>query len=125
MSPRPATQADTDLAKTWLTLQGWQPVANWQVSDECYVVPGLAACWFFTTNSGLCWLEYLVANPLADKAERRQALTDLVEYVGNLAKSRGFRAMCTQTNHPGAMRVYDETGFIRADTGITHFIKGL
>lgn len=123
--PRVATEQETALARTWLMLQGWPPQPDWAFSDLCYVVPGIAAVWLFTSNSKLFWVENLVGNPLADKDERRAALPALLSYVSEEAGKLGGKAVMTSTSHPGAARAYVTAGYGVTGTGCTQYIKTL
>jgi len=121
----PAKPSEVALAKTWMQLQGWPVMPDWGFPDLCYVVPDLAACWLFTTNSGIYWIEYLTANPLAPKEARRRALVDLIQWVSARAKDMGARAVFVSTPHPGAVRAYKEAGFTLSEGNASHLILKL
>lgn len=122
---RSAMPQEVKAARDWLVIQGWARMPDWAFSDLCYVVPGIAAVWLFTSNSGLYWVENLVANPLIDKETRKTALTALVSYVSDEARKLGAQAVMTSTPHPGAARAYLAAGYSAMDTGCTQYVKPL
>lgn len=118
-----ASQRDTETAKTWLQIQGWPVMPDWAYPDLCYAVPGKAAVWLFTSNSGMCWVEYLVGNPLISKEEKHEAISHLLSYVAEEAKKLGAKQLITSTPHPGAARAYLEAGYVAGDTNCTQYLK--
>ena len=123
--PRPLTPEDLSAAKVWFTLQGWPEMQDWMLSTTGYCIPGLAAVWLYTMNSGIAWMEHLVANPLADRDERRKALKELALFVEEEAKRLGYKALLTMTNNPGASRVYEQVGYATGDKNMVQYVRRL
>lgn len=123
--PRLASASETALARTWLILQGWPEQPDWVFSDLCYVVPGVAAVWLFTSNSKLFWIENLVGNPLIDKEVMRAALPGLLSYVSDEARKLGGKAVMTSTSNRGAARAYLADGYKPIDQNCVQYLKTL
>lgn len=121
--PRPATQSDTDLMRTWMRLHGWPELPDWYLSPQALIVPGLAGVWLYTTNSGVSWLEHLVANPLADKTERREAIKAVINQGIEDLRTQGYKVILTMSNHPGALRAFQEAGFTKGDENMVQYLK--
>src|SRR5262249_7948099 len=62
-----------------------------------FVVPDLAMGFLYQTDSKLCLIEALVANPAAPKEQRSRALDRVLESLIDEARRLGFRVLQGQT----------------------------
>lgn len=86
----------------------------------------LCAGFIYETNSAVCWMELIVANPdMKDKGKRKEALCYLIENLAHLAKEWEYKWIFTSVSHPSLMERYKDCGFQVGSTGATEMIKQL
>lgn len=64
-----------------------------------FIVPGIAAGFFMSTDTTCCILEPFVTNPDASKADRNEALAVIMKNLLTLAKTLGFTHVFGFTNN--------------------------
>ena len=82
------------------------------------------ACGFlYKTNSALCWIEYIVANPNTTSEERDLGIKTVIEVLSNIAKELGYEAIFSSIKNENLINKYKELGFIEGSKGTTEMIK--
>lgn len=83
----------------------------------------ICAGFLYETNSALCWVEFIVANPKSNKEERGVALKLLLKELSNEAKELGFGAIFASIKHPSLLNKYIEEGYEIGTTNTNELIK--
>jgi len=84
------------------------------------------AGFIYETNSKVCLMEFIVANPkIRDGELRGEALTLLIDTLSYLAKDWGYQWVFTSIKHPSLMQRYKECGFQIGSTNTNEMIKVL
>lgn len=78
----------------------------------------------FKTNE-LCLMEWIVADPKADKEVRDKSLDLLIDTINIKAKNEGYQFLCSWASHPKLLNRYETHGFIKGDINMTSMIKRL
>lgn len=78
-----------------------------------------------TKGNGACWMEWVVADPKADKNIRDKSLDLLFDTINKHAKNEGYQFVFTCVMHPKLMERYEKHGFIKGDSNMTNMIKRL
>ena len=82
------------------------------------------ACGFlYKTNSALCWVEYIVANPNIKSEERNLGIKTVIEQLSIKAKELGYEAIFSSIKNENLINKYKELGFIEGSKGTTEMIK--
>jgi len=133
MQTRLYTKADYE------TLKGfWSQYKDWETSP----VPELllppygavvevnnkiisAGFLYETKGNGACWMEWVVADPKADKELRDKSLDLLFDTINARAKNEGYLFVFTCVMHAKLMERYERHGFIKGDSNMTNMIKVL
>jgi uncharacterized protein YrzB (UPF0473 family) len=125
---------DYDKLVKWWEYYGFPPPPKNMLPDEgtcgmiLYDTEGNEYCagFLYETNSQLCWIEYIVANPdIKDKEERKEALKLLITYLTDLADVWGNKYIFASIKHPSLKERYLECGFLLGTDNTTELIKVL
>lgn len=76
-----------------------------------FVVPGVAMGFLYQTDSKVCHIEALVANPKASGKDRSNAIDEVVHAIIAEAKQLGFKALQGQTSLPVIVERAKRFGF--------------
>ncbi len=86
----------------------------------------LCAGFIYFTNSKVCWMEFIVANPeFRGREKRNDALNQLIEYLSQFAEEEGARWIFTSVRHEGLAERYAECGFTVGSENTKEMIKQL
>lgn len=83
----------------------------------------ICAGFLYETNSMLCWVEFIVANPKSEKEDRSVALKLLLSELTKEAKELGFGAIFASIKHPSLLDKYVEEGYTIGTTNTNELIK--
>lgn len=131
---RQTTQEDYDTLVEWWNYYKFPPPALEFLPDEgtCGLMVmdqdgnEICAGFLYETNSKVCWMELIVANPeVKDKKVRKDALEYLIDNLAYLAQDWGYGWIFTSVSHPSLTERYKECGFKVGTTGTTEMIKQL
>lgn len=134
MCPTPlafSVQNHYETLERWWKAHGWAPVPADALPKTGVVVVGgdgapICAGFLYATDSSLCWLEWVVADPESATETRSAALDVLISSLLFIATERGFKQVFTSARHQRLIGRYEaHFGFIPADTGMTNLIKRL
>lgn len=118
-------------ASDYSDVASWWKAHNWPVlpiealPKLGFIVPGVCAGWLYETDSTLCWLEWVVSNPLTSKEERSVALDEVISSLLSRAKELGFKQVFTTVVHPKLVDRYKNHGFVVTDQAMTNLIRSL
>lgn len=122
---RAVVPSDYPTLVAWWSAQNFPTIPPQFLPTTGLIIDGLCAGFLYGSDSAICWLEWVVANPEADKAERRAALDELIEALAANAASRGYKAIFTSVVHPGLLERYKQHGFVITDNGVTHLLRSI
>lgn len=134
MQARQTTAADYNTLVEWWNYYKFPPPAIEFLPDggECGMMivsdEGVELCagFIYETNSKVCWMELIVANPdVTDKELRKEALIALIENLSYLAYEWGYKWIFTSVKHPSLTERYLECGFQVGTTDTKEMIKQL
>jgi hypothetical protein len=77
-----------------------------------FIVPGVAAQFLYTTDSNICFIENLVANPNTSKELRDVAIKCIVDQNLMMAKSLGYKVAYACTNIPAVIERAKQYGTV-------------
>lgn len=123
--PRKIIPADYATLAKWWTAQNFPTIAPEYLPQCGLIVDGLCAGFLYESDSAIAWVEWIVANPEAEKALRREALDKLLDALVLHAKERGYKAIFTSVAHPGLLERYKQHGFVVTDNGVTHLLRSI
>lgn len=90
-----------------------------------YMANEVAAGFLYLTNSPIAWLEWVVADPKAEKKLRNQSINEVIEHISKSAKVTGNMLLFTSTNVFPFCERLRRLGFNEGDKKTYHFIKTL
>lgn len=125
MKARPYTQNDYELLASWWA--GWGlPISPPDfLSSVGFIVEGeeplVAGFLYRLGDSSLYWAEGIVSNPEVKTPERKEALTMLIDKIGEEAKRLGARFLMASTPREGLGNMFQGMGFSPAPEKYTHY----
>ena len=133
-SGRQLETEDYDKLVEWWSYYRFPPPAREFLPDEGLC--GMMVCdkdgneycagFLYETNSKVCWMELIVANPnIKDKQIRAEALRQLIRYLSELAYEWGYKWIFSSVKHEGLKDRYLDCGFKLGTTGANEMIKQL
>lgn len=129
LTVRPITLADEPILTSWWLMHGWEPVgsANWPKNGALASLDGrpLAAAFLYLTDSSMCIVEWVVANPLSDKIERRAAIDLVIGSLVKKAKELGYSFAYTNIVHKRLQKSFEANGFKVMDTEMMSMVGRL
>lgn len=85
----------------------------------------IVAGFIYFTNSKLAWLEYIVSNPNYKEPDRKELICSLIEEIGFVAKSKGYRAIFTSVKNENLVKRYEECGYVKGSNNTYEMILSL
>ncbi len=123
----PSTHFET--IGSWWTAQGWPviPLSHLPRTGIVVLVDGkpAAAAWIYKTDSAICWLEWVVADPQVRGELRSSVLSVLISTGKIVAKSLGFDEAFMTIKHDSLGKRIQAHGFVARDEGATNFTCNL
>lgn len=78
----------------------------------------------YVTNSDMCLVEFIVANPnVKDKEIRKEAIETCIKKLCEVAKDLKYRVAFTSLNNKSLEEKYVECGFKKGSTDCNEYIK--
>ncbi|MBP9793951.1 MAG: hypothetical protein KBC56_08135 [Flavobacterium sp.] len=72
----------------------------------------ICAGFLFETNSGIAWIEFIVANPdIKDKKIRHESQIMLIANLTVEAEEKGFEAVFSSVKNPSLIKKFIEVGY--------------
>lgn len=121
----------------YATLTAWWTAHDWLVVPEHALPPlglvvestagsPIAAVFLYQTDSSICWVEWLVADPNTDKHLRDVAINIVLNDIADIARDYGYKAIFTSSAFSQLTdRLSEKHEFIVTDKNMTHLIKSL
>jgi len=78
---------------SWLLSRGTRPPELDLFPEIGVIVPGVACGFLYKTDSKICYIENLIANPEVSEEDRNKALDVIVAELIKIGTDLGFRAM--------------------------------
>lgn len=85
----------------------------------------ICAGFLYSTNSKLCWIEFIVSNPQYKDKNRKGAIELLIKGLAELAKKNGFKAIFSSIKDENLKKSYKNAGFLETSKNTTEFILSL
>lgn len=108
----------------WWRAHGWRYIPKEKLSQSGFVVEKngvpVVAGWVFVTDSAWRWIDFVVANPSVIKG-KKEAIKLLVTHVRDGCKEAGLE-LFTSVENENLISLYEQTGAIRADRGMTNMV---
>ena len=120
-----------EFEKDWEEISHWYRGHGWDQMDPLilpelgFVVPGYACAWLYQSDSLICWLEWLVTNPKADKKKNFQALEKIYDEAILRSKELGFTTIFSSFNHKSLIRLAEKKGFKVTENNMTNLVRSL
>ena len=88
---------------------------------------GITICagFVYYTNSKMCWIEFVVSNPDYRESDRKEALVSLINELGEIAKSQGYKVAYTNLKNASLINHFSDCQYIKGSTDTTEMIKVL
>jgi hypothetical protein len=123
-------EKDHGMMCKWWKAHGWEavPAAILPKLGAIAVHDGvpMGAAWLYMDNSvGVCWLEWLVTNPVATPKQSLKAINTVTQFLSEVAVSMDYGIMMTTCRQASLVRVYEKNGFTKSDEGVTHLVRKL
>lgn len=85
----------------------------------------ICAGFIYFTNSKMCWIEFIVSNPNYKEKDRKEAITQLINSLCELAGSYGFKVAYTNLKNESLINHFTECQFVKGTSNTTEMIKSL
>jgi len=85
----------------------------------------ICSAWFYSTDTSVAWMEYLVKNPDITMDVTSQALDMVIENLTERARNQGFKILFTCTDKKSLMNRLERLSFIKGDELVTHYVRRL
>lgn len=89
--------SDYEQISSWQHARGLNMPESGYLSNIGFIIPNKASGFLYTTNSNICHLEMLIANPSINKKDRDEALDLIVTAVIDTATNLGFKVITSTT----------------------------
>jgi hypothetical protein len=120
-------------ASDYPTVSEWWDVHGWPAVPEAVLpklgiiafdeVKDLCAGWLYMDNSvGVCWLEWLVTNPLNRASQSMKSIGIVTDFLKLRAVELGYGIMMTTCRQKSLVRVHEKNGFLKTDEGMIHLL---
>jgi hypothetical protein len=113
---------DYPTLKSWWEGQSWPAIPVSMLPAYGIMVEESVAGFLYKTDSSLAWIEWIVANPNTEKEFRRDCVKKLVSELLALAHNLNFEAVFSSSNKNSLIAAYEESGALKTDNNVTHFI---
>lgn len=110
---RKFTADDYAVLEGWWKAYDWAPIPPAMLPATGYIVEDLCAGFLYKTDSCVSLIEWVIANPNADKVERNLAVSDLIDKLCEEAKATGFQVVIAMTAHERLINRYESKGFVK------------
>lgn len=82
------------------------------LSTMGYISDERVAGWIYLTDSNICLIEGIIANPLTVPSLRRQSLKMLAAFLVDKALSMGYTNIIAVTKHHAIQKLCNDMGFV-------------
>lgn len=86
----------------------------------------VCAGFLYYTNSGICFIEYVISNfEIKHRKMRKEAIKLLIQLLSSVAKNEGYVLAFTFTGSKPLQETFKQAGFFEGTTNSTEMIKAL
>jgi hypothetical protein len=119
------TVLDYPIVKTWADARKFPLVPQEFLPSIGFIHENYCVGFLYKTDSKICWLEWVISNPVSDKPARDKALNELLSALVEIAHKEGFKAIFSSLEHKGLIERYNSLGFVETDKGMTNMVRRL
>ena len=133
MNVRIAKHSDYETLKKWWEYWRFPAPSFYSLPQEdeenfCGVIAysdekEIASGFLYKTNSTLCWVEYIVTNPMTSKEERSEGIQKVLNSLSELAIEFGYVAVFSSLKNENLINKYKDNGFVEGSKNTTEMIK--
>ena len=123
MNIRRFNDSDYEMVCSWWKQHEWPSIPLDFLPKVGIIIDDCAAGFLYSTDSKICWLEFIVVDPRSDKAKRRAALDTLISSASEIAKEMGHSVIFTSASHEGLISRYINDGFQITDKTMTNLMR--
>lgn len=109
----------------WWEGYSWPIIPFSMLPKIGFIVNGVVAGFIYSTDSKICVIEWIIANPKTIKEERKKSLEELLTLLCNTAKDMGYTHCFTYTKNSGLINTLELSGFKKTDENMVHFMRSL
>ena len=95
----------------WYGDWGFIPPRSSSITENCYMIDGVAAGFLIKTDTDICFFEGFVTNPKVESNKRSEALNLLTEKLLGIAKDLGFKEIWVLCKHNSIKQRAERFGF--------------
>lgn len=110
----------------WRQYPDWAPLPESSLPERGMVVMEdgvyLAAGFLYSTDSDICWLEWVVGNAQVESDKRREAISHVVDSIIDWSKELGYKNVFSSVVHPNLIKLYKEKGMMTDNLPMINFI---
>ncbi len=112
---------------SWWTWHKFSPVAQALLPKNALIVSNgetPVCCGFlYSSDSGMGWIEFVVANPDARPRDISQCIDLLLLSLVELSRKLGQACLFTSSNKKGLIKRFMRAGFMVGDTATTQLVR--
>jgi hypothetical protein len=118
------TEADIKYVKTWAPVAaGFSPTCGHVCVNE-YGIPVLAG-YLLECPNGVAYLDAFIAAPGLDKPIRRKCLNNMVQYMTDVAKSRGVHRLIATPSYDSMAAILTEMDWTLFDRKVDYLWRNI
>lgn len=114
---------------SWWKKQEWPVLPLGMLPNSGFIIEDnknkIAATWIIKTNYPVYLMEWTIGNPDVDWEDRSTGIDLVTDAACKWAKANGASHLFTMTKNERFMDKLEKSGFIKADTGMTHLMRVL
>lgn len=104
-------EEDIDEINDWLDDRGQAGISGLVLSRTGFIVPGVACGFLYATDSRICFLDFYISNPLADRQKRSEALDAITVKLIETAKEREYLIIMGASSYNTIQERCEKFGF--------------
>lgn len=105
------TENDYGEIYSWFNKRHITPPEKWALSNEGFIVRGVAAGFLYLTNSSLGFIDMFVSNPDSSSADRKNAIDMIMARLLMVARNEEIRVLVCSTKFQGVEEIPLRHGF--------------
>lgn len=123
MSIRLFNSSDYEMLSSWWKQHEWPSIPLSFLPKIGIIVDDCVAGFIYSTDSKICWLEFIISDPKCEQKKRQDALNLLIQEASNTAKDLGYEVIFTLASHKGLIEKYKNNGFKVTDNNMTNLMR--
>jgi len=123
MNIRLFNPSDYELLCSWWKEHNWPSIPFEFLPKIGIIVDDCVAGFIYSTDSKICWLEFIISDPKSENYKRQVALNILIEEACKTSSALGFKAIFTSVSHKRLIQKYQNNGFEITDNNMTNLMR--